>query len=60
MYFLKSKDPAFNIFKTWKTIIENQTNKKVKKLRIENGQDYCSNNLKLLLQCRRNWKTLNC
>ena len=43
VYCLKSKYQALKVFKTWKAIIENQTNRKVKKLRIDNGLEYCSN-----------------
>ena len=43
VYCLKSKDQTFKVFKTWKAITENQTNRKVKKLRIDNELEYCSN-----------------
>jgi 5'-3' exoribonuclease 2 len=36
-YFLKDKSKVFSAFKEWKTMIENQTEKKVKKLHTDNG-----------------------
>ena len=41
--FLKLKSEALSTFKEWKTLIENQTGKKVKRLRIDNGLEFCSN-----------------
>ena len=41
-YFLKDKSEAFSTFKEWKVMIENQTEKKVKKLRTDNGMKFCS------------------
>jgi len=41
-YFLKYKSEAFSAFKEWKTMVENQTEKKVKKLRTDNGMEFCS------------------
>jgi 5'-3' exoribonuclease 2 len=49
---LNDKSEAFSTFKEWKTMVENQTEKKVKKLRTDNGMDFCSHefkNLKALL-----------
>ena len=40
VYFPKTKDQAFSSFKSWKTIFENQTFKKVKKLRTDNGLEF--------------------
>lgn len=42
IYFLKTKDKAFSKFKEWKLEVENQTSKKVKCLRTENGLEYCN------------------
>ena len=50
MYCLKSKDQALNVFKTWKAIIENQTNRKIKKLRTNNGLEYYSSQIATLTQ----------
>lgn len=41
-YFLKMKSDAFDDFKTWKTMVEKQTERVVKKLRIDNGMEFCS------------------
>ena len=43
MYFLKHKNEAFSTFKEWKFLIENQTGKKIKRLRKDNGLEFCSN-----------------
>jgi 5'-3' exoribonuclease 2 len=55
-YFLKDKLEAFSAFKEWKTMVENQTEKKFKKRRTDNGMEFCSHeflshiaNLKALL-----------
>jgi transposase InsO family protein len=45
-YFLKDKSEAFSTFKEWKVMIENQTEKKVKKLCTDNGMELCSNEFK--------------
>jgi len=45
-YFLKDKSEAFSAFKEWKVMIENQTEKKVKKLRTDNGMEFYSNEFK--------------
>jgi transposase InsO family protein len=45
-YFLKDKSEAFSTFKEWKVMIKNQTEKKVKKLRTDNGMEFCSNEFK--------------
>ena len=42
IYVLKSKDELFNTFKSWKVLIENQSNRKVKRLRSDNGLEFCS------------------
>uniref|UniRef100_A0A803PVB6 Integrase catalytic domain-containing protein n=1 Tax=Cannabis sativa TaxID=3483 RepID=A0A803PVB6_CANSA len=39
---LKTKDEAFKTFVNWKKLIENQRGRKIKKLRIDNGLEYCS------------------
>ena len=40
VFFLKSKDAAFGEFKDWKTMIEKQTGKQVKRLRTDNGLEF--------------------
>ncbi|KAH9669834.1 Integrase catalytic domain-containing protein [Citrus sinensis] len=39
----KHKSEAFEKFKAWLTLIENQTERRVKRLRIDNGLEYCCN-----------------
>ena len=39
-YALKHKDRVFEKFKEWKSLVENQTSKKVKKLRTDNGLEF--------------------
>ena len=42
VYLLKTKDEAFGTFVKWKRLTENQTGLKVKKLRTDNGLEFCS------------------
>lgn len=42
IYFLKHKSDVFDTFKKWKVLIENQTGKKIKRLRTDNGLEFCS------------------
>lgn len=46
IYFMKNKDEVFNKFKEFKTLIENQTRRKIKTLRSDNGGEYTSNAFK--------------
>ncbi|GJS37167.1 retrovirus-related pol polyprotein from transposon TNT 1-94 [Tanacetum coccineum] len=39
---MKHKSEAFEKFKHWKILIENQTGKKIKRLRTNNGLEFCS------------------
>ena len=39
-YFMRHKSKVFDVFKRWKTIIENKTGMRVKKLRFDNGREY--------------------
>ena len=41
-YFLKHKSETFSAFKECKAMVEKQTEKKVKKLRTDNGMESCS------------------
>ncbi|CAM8938448.1 unnamed protein product [Rhodiola kirilowii] len=41
-FLLKTKDEAFTKFKDWKLLEENQTGKKVKALRTDNGLEFCN------------------
>ncbi|CAA7028218.1 unnamed protein product [Microthlaspi erraticum] len=43
IYFLKSKDEAFDKFSEWKRMVELQSERKVKKLRTDNGLEFCNN-----------------
>lgn len=43
IYFLKKKDEVFSWFHSFKALVENQTQKKIKTLRIDNGTEYESN-----------------
>ena len=43
IYFLKKEDEAFKWFCTFKALVENQTGKKIKILRTDNGTEYKSN-----------------
>ena len=42
VYVLKQKGEALLKFKEWLTLIENQTERKVKRLMTDNGLEYCS------------------
>ena len=42
IYFLKRKSKVFDRFKEFKALVENQTEKKIKVLRIDNGGEFCS------------------
>ena len=42
VYVLKNKDEVFEQFKNWKTLIKTQINRKVKKLRTDNGLELCN------------------
>ena len=45
MYFLKQKSDIFETFKKWKALVENETGKKLKCLRLDNGGEYCNKSL---------------
>nr|GEU89796.1 retrovirus-related Pol polyprotein from transposon TNT 1-94 [Tanacetum cinerariifolium] len=51
VFFLKHKDEVFPTFKEWKMLIENQTRKKIKKLRTDNGLEFCGESFNAL--CRK-------
>ena len=40
VYVLRTKDQVFGRFKEWKALVENQTEKKLKVLRTDNGLEY--------------------
>jgi hypothetical protein len=41
IYFLINKYEVFDKFKEFKALVENQTEKKIKVLRIDNGGEFC-------------------
>ena len=43
IYFLKAKSEVFERFREFKTLVENQTGKKIRVLRTDNGGEYTSN-----------------
>ena len=43
MYLLKTKDEALDFFKTYKAKVENQLEKKIKRVRSDRGGEYFSN-----------------
>ncbi|KAG8502566.1 hypothetical protein CXB51_001088 [Gossypium anomalum] len=42
VYTMRTKDKVLGVFLKWKTMIENQTGKKIKRLRTDNGGEYKS------------------
>ncbi|GJT40358.1 retrovirus-related pol polyprotein from transposon TNT 1-94 [Tanacetum coccineum] len=42
VYILRFKHKAFGKFKEWKQLVENQTGRTVKKLRTDNGLEFCN------------------
>lgn len=50
IYFLKTKDEVFQRFSEWKLLVENQTGKKIKYLRTDNGLEFCNQSMDKL--CR--------
>lgn len=40
-FFMKHKRDAFRTFKEWKTIIEKQTGKQIKRLGTDNDLEFC-------------------
>ena len=47
MYLLKTKDEALDFFKTYKVEVENQLEKKIKRVRSDRGGEYFSNEFDL-------------
>jgi transposase InsO family protein len=46
IYFMKTKDEVFSRFQGFKALVENQTGRKIKTLRFDNGGKYTSKALK--------------
>lgn len=42
VYFLKAKNQVFKYFKEFKSLVENQQNKKIKIFRTDNGLEFCN------------------
>nr|KYP59920.1 Retrovirus-related Pol polyprotein from transposon TNT 1-94 [Cajanus cajan] len=42
IFIMKHKNQAFKYFKEWKILVENQTGKRIKRLRTDNGLEFCS------------------
>jgi hypothetical protein len=42
VYCIRQKYDVFNTFKKWKFLVENETGKRLKCLRLDNGGEYCS------------------
>ncbi|GJS90427.1 retrovirus-related pol polyprotein from transposon TNT 1-94 [Tanacetum coccineum] len=42
VHFLRHTNEAFNKFKEWKQLVENQTGRKLKKLQTDNGLEFCN------------------
>ncbi|GJZ72093.1 retrotransposon protein, putative, ty1-copia subclass, partial [Tanacetum coccineum] len=51
VYILKFKHEAFGKFKEWKQLVENQTGRTVKKLRTDNGLEFCNRTLMDKVRC---------
>lgn len=49
-YFMETKDEVFEHFKTYLGMIENKFNKRMERLRLDNGGEYISNEFKTLCQ----------
>ena len=39
---VENKNGVSEKFKTWKTLVETQTNKKIRRLKTDNGLDFCN------------------
>jgi hypothetical protein len=46
IFFMETKDDVFNRFREFRALVENQTRKKIKILRSDNGGEYASNEFK--------------
>jgi hypothetical protein len=46
IFFMKTKDEVFSRFREFRALVENQTGKKIKVLRSDNGGEYTSNEFK--------------
>ncbi len=56
IYFLKKKSEVFDRFKEFKALVENQREKKIKVLRINNGGEFCSKEFEeFCMKCGISW-----
>ena len=46
IYFMKTKDEVFSRFQEFKALVENQTGRKIKALRLDSGGEYTSKDFK--------------
>nr|GEZ18478.1 retrovirus-related Pol polyprotein from transposon TNT 1-94 [Tanacetum cinerariifolium] len=53
VHFLRHENEAFNEFRKWKQLVENQTGRKLKKLRTDNGLEFCNQEFNNL--CKDEW-----
>jgi transposase InsO family protein len=51
IYFLRKKSEVFDMFKEFKDLIENQTKKRIKVLRIDNGREFYGNEFEEFCKC---------
>ena len=49
IFFLKAKNEVFKCFKEFKALVENQTGKKIKVLRSDNGGEYIDSKFVVLI-----------
>jgi hypothetical protein len=45
IYFLRKKSEVFDRFEEFKALVENQTEKRIKVLRTDNGGEFCRNEI---------------
>jgi hypothetical protein len=45
IYFLRKKSKVFDRFKEFKALVENQTEKRIKVLKTDNGGEFCRNEI---------------
>ena len=51
IYFLRKKSKVFDKFKDFKALVENQTKKKIKVFRTDNGGEFCRNEFEEFFKC---------
>ena len=60
IYFLKAKSKVFERFREFKTLVENQTGKKIRVLRTDNEGEYTSNEFMEYVQQRGSRRSTLC